>query len=230
MNKQTQFICLWSAPVFGMLMTIGWWLLADFVPPPLPSSGAAEITAMFESNASNIRLGMVFMMAGLMFWMPFIAVTSAQIARMESSPHVLAYAQLLGGALSVVPVFLSAMIWAAIAFRTGRDPQTVLILNDLAWLFTTMPFGAIVVQMVAIGLAILGDRSEQRIMPRWVAFVNFWVALLSMPAALIIFFHTGPFAWNGLIAFWIPLAAFSIWFPAMIYALYTAIKNQPGEA
>jgi len=229
MNKRMQFLCLWCAPVYGVLISVGWWLLAGFVPPPLPSWGAAEIADIYVQNASGIRLGMVFMMAGLLFWMPFIAVTSAQIARMESKPHVLAYAQLLGGALSVAPVFISIMIWATLAFRAGHDPKTVLILNDMAWLVTTMPFGAIVVQLMAIGLAILGDRSEQRIMPRWVAFVNFWVALLSMPAALIIFFYSGPFAWNGIIAFWIPLVAFGIWFSVMVYALHRAIKNQPDS-
>jgi hypothetical protein len=59
--------------------------------------------------------------------------------------------------------------------------------------------------------------------------MNFWMALLFLPAGLMVFFKTGPFAWNGLLSFWLPLVAFGIWFNVMIYALLRAIKLQPDQ-
>lgn len=213
----------------GVLVTIGWWLLAEFVPPPLPSWGAEQIAKMFAENATGIRAGMILMIAGMGFFMPFIALISAQIHRMEGSPPILAYTQLLAGALSVAIVLFPVMFWATASFRAERDPQLILLLNDMAWLISAMPFAPAVIQNLATGVAILGDKNPVRIMPRWVAYMNFWMALLFLPAGLMVFFQTGPFAWNGLLSFWLPLVAFGIWFNVMIYALLRAIGQQPAE-
>ena len=48
-------------------------------------------------------------------------------------------------------------------------------------------------------------------MPRWVAFLNFFVAFSFLPDPLAYFFKTGPFAWDGLLAWWVPVAAFFGW-------------------
>lgn len=229
MNKRAQYLCLWSGPLMGLMVTIGWWLLAEFVPPPLPSWSGEEIAGMFAANSAGIRFGMIFMIAGMGFFMPFIALISAQIHRMEGSPPVLAYTQLLAGALSVAIVLFPVMFWATASFRPDRDPQLILMLNDMAWLISAMPFAPAVVQNIATGIAILGDKNPARVMPRWVAYMNFWMAVLFLPAGLMVFFKTGPFAWNGLLSFWLPLIAFGIWFSVMIYALLQAIRQQPDN-
>lgn len=227
MNKRAQLICLWSAPVMGVCVAIGWWLLAHFVPPPSPALGADEITALFHQNTNGIRTGMILLMLGACLWAPFIAAISAQITRIEGNPPVLAYTQLLGGALNIVIILFPSMFWTAAAFRPDRDPQLVLLLNDLAWLIVAMPFGPVLIQASAIGLAILGDKSSAPIFPRWLGYLNFWLVFLSVPAGLMTFFKTGPFAWNGLLAFWLPLVVFGIWFNSMFMMMLKAIKQQP---
>lgn len=230
MNKKIQYMCLWSAPIMGVFITIGWWLLAHFVPPPLPSWGPEEIAGFYAANTTGIRLGMVFMIIGLGFFFPFIGLVSEFIRRMSGGSSTLAYTQLVSGSMSVAIVLFPVMLWTVASFRPERSPELVQLLNDMAWLITAMPFAPGVIQNVTIGIAILSDKSPQRIMPRWVAYMNFWMAALFLPSILMVFFKTGPFAWNGLLAFWLPLAAFSIWFSVMIFALMNAIKAQPEEA
>jgi hypothetical protein len=227
MNKNAQLLCLWSAPLMGVLVTVGWWLCAHFVPPPSPALGAEEIAGLFRENTTGIRVGMILMMFGACCWGPFIAVISAQMSRIEGNPPVLAYTQLICGVLNVAIILLSSMFWTVAAFRPDRDPQLILLLNDMAWLIVAMPFGPIVIQSAAIGLAILSDKSSSPVFPRWLAYMNFWLGFLSMPAGLMTFFKTGPFAWNGLLAFWLPLVVFGVWFNTMIMMVYKAIKQQP---
>lgn len=227
MNKRAQMLCLASAPVMGILVTIGWWLLAKFVPPPLPSASALEIANFYTSNTTPIRIGMILLIAGAGLFMPFIALISAQMSRMETNPPVLSYTQMIGGTLSVVIIMIPALLWTTAAFRPERNPDIVLVLNDLGWLIIAMTYSPAVIQNLSIGLAVLGDRAVPPIFPRWVAYLNFWMALLFVPAALMTFFKTGPFAWNGLLAFWLPLLAFAIWFNVMLVMLYKAIKRQP---
>jgi hypothetical protein len=81
--------------------------------------------------------------------------------------------------------------------------------------------------LVALGLAILRDDSEQLVFPRWIAYFNFWVAILSLPGVLIPLFKIGPFAWNGLLAFWVPLVTFGVWGPVMVWAM---LRTGPGTA
>jgi hypothetical protein len=40
------------------------------------------------------------------------------------------------------------------------------------------------------------------------------------------FFKTGPFAWNGLLAFWLPISAFAVWFVVIFLVLKKAIYRE----
>ncbi|MCK9504103.1 MAG: hypothetical protein M0Q95_07960 [Porticoccaceae bacterium] len=226
MNKSAQYFCLWSAAAMGVFVIIGWWLLAHFVPPPSPGWTAGEIAEFYVSNLTGIRTGMIFMLVGAGFFIPFIALISSQMRRMEHTPPVLAYTQLLGGSMSVMIILIPIMLWTTAAFRPERNPEITQMLNDAAWLITAMTFSPGIIQNLSIGLAVLWDRSAKRIFPRWVAYVNFWMALGFLPAGLMTYFKTGPFAWNGLLAFWLPLVAFTIWFNVMFIALMRAIREQ----
>jgi hypothetical protein len=51
--------------------------------------------------------------------------------------------------------------------------------------------------------------------PRWVGFANIWIAILFLPGALLPFFHSGPFSWNGIIGFWLVANALFGWIVIM---------------
>jgi hypothetical protein len=52
--------------------------------------------------------------------------------------------------------------------------------------------------------------------------------VLIIPDQLIFFFYTGPFAWNGIFGFWIPLTAFGGWFVLTFVLLRKAILRERG--
>jgi hypothetical protein len=66
---------------------------------------------------------------------------------------------------------------------------------------------------------VLGDRNASPEMPRWVGFMNLWVAVLFIPGGFLTFFKTGPFAWNGVFVYWIPLVVFLGWYLVMVVLL-----------
>ena len=47
------------------------------------------------------------------------------------------------------------------------------------------------------------------------AYLNLWVAVTFLPGAAATFFKHGPFAWNRLFDFWLPLTTFSLWIIVM---------------
>ena len=50
-----------------------------------------------------------------------------------------------------------------------------------------------------------------------------------MGGGLAVFFKDGPFAWNGIIGFYVPLTVFAIWVLVTTFVLTKAIKRQAAE-
>jgi hypothetical protein len=114
-------------------------------------------------------------------------------------------------------------------FRPERDPNTILALSDVCWIFLVGNWFTIFFQYLSIGGAALADDRAEPIFERWVGWVCVWVALLSVPAGAIYFIKSGPLAWNGILSFWIPAIIFVIWVLTMTYALLRAIDRQQRE-
>jgi hypothetical protein len=82
------------------------------------------------------------------------------------------------------------------------------------------------VQMLASAIPVLADRNPDPIFPRWVGYANIWTAILATPGCLITLFKSGPFAWNGAIAFWVAAIAFGIWMMVNFWAMRHALLRE----
>lgn len=226
MNKQHQLLCAWSGLVAILCFGIGFGAVAGFIPPPSPHMTAPEVAAIYQTNTIRIRVGMVILVIGAGLFIPWASVISTQLRRIEDYSKVLTNTQLLSGLLGAVLFLLPALMWITLAFRPDRNPDSMLLLHDLAWLMFLVPVSQPVVQNFAIAFTILSDDGEPPVFPRWLAYVNLFTAVLFTPGALIPFFKFGPFAWNGLFGFWIPGVFFCTWVVVMFFALRKAIREQ----
>jgi hypothetical protein len=226
MSKPIQLACVWAGLAFFILYLIAFAGIARFIPPPAPSWSADRIDALFHDHAIQIRIGMVLGLIATALLIPFFAVISAQIARIERRLPVLALIQFGGAVLLVVFFQLCAMLWIAATFRAELDPSSVRMLNDLSWLIFVMVFPGYVLQLSCIAIASFMDRSADPIWPRWVGYLNIWVAMGGTGGGIAVFFKHGPFAWNGLVGFYIPIGAFVVWIAVMTYYMHTGITRQ----
>jgi hypothetical protein len=153
-------------------------------------------------------------------------VISIQIARIEKRMPLLAVMQFGGAVLLVVFFQLCGMLWIAATFRSELEPSTIRMLDDLSWLIFVMVFPGYVLQLSCIALASFMDRSARPLWPRWVGYLNLWIALSGAGGGLAVFFKHGPFAWNGLVGFYIPIGAFTIWIAVMTYYMHVGISRQ----
>lgn len=101
-----------------------------------------------------------------------------------------------------------------------------MLMNDFAWMTLLMTVSTFAVQNFAIGCAILGDKNVQPIYPRWMGYFTFWVGVSFVPGVMLIFFKSGPFAWDGLFSFWLPFTAFFAWFQLMFVFMRKGIIEQ----
>jgi len=224
--KRIQLACVWAGSVFFVLYLIALVGFARFVPPPAPSWSADRIAEIFTDHAIQIRVGMVLGLIATTLLIPFFAVISVQIARIERRMPVLALMQFGGAVLLIVFFQVCGMLWATATFRAELEPSTIRMLNDLSWLMFVMVFPGYVLQLSCIAIASFMDRSAQPLWPRWVGYLNLWIALSGAGGAIAVFFKHGPFAWNGLVGFYIPIGAFVIWIAVMTYYMHTGITRQ----
>jgi len=153
-----------------------------------------------------------------------------QMRRIEGRHGVLTIAQISSGTVGVVVFLIATVCWTVAAFRPDRSPELILLLNDFGWICFLMTFAVFVAQDFVIGFAILGDKNEQPIFPRWLGYFNLWVGVTFIPGGLLTFFKTGPFAWNGLFVWWVPFVVFFTWYIVMFIMLRGAIIRESKQS
>lgn len=219
-------IAVWCG-MFFVGIPLGWGALGSFLIPPLsPAASPQEIAAFVVEGGVLQKFGLMIALACVGSLLPMSAVLGDQMRRMEGPRPVWAQTQLACATLTVWLLSAALVFFAAAAFRADRDPQLILLLHDLGWLTFVTPVSMIVLWMAAVGGAILSDRGQPPVMPRWVGYLSIWAALLSAPGFAAILFHSGPFAWSGLLVLWIPLVIFLVWWVTLTVFLLKAIGKE----
>ena len=210
-----------------VLVLLGWMALAGFLPPPSPDLSPPQVAAVWADHTNLKRLGMVICVWGGTLYVPFTVVVGLLLRRTEVGDRVLSTTQTALGTFGTVFFTLNFLILAVVAFRPARPSEITQQLHDLGFIMTFSPVAPFTLQYIVIGVAILLDRT---VFPRWVAYANFWIGVLLVPACLIPFFKTGPLAWNGILSFWVPVAVFVAWFAVMFWVIRAAVLRTSQNA
>jgi hypothetical protein len=230
MNPKRALYGVWSAAAFFLLWLVGFVFFARWIPPVAPATGADDIALLFQHRSVPIRVGMVLMSVGTVFYLPWTMVLAGLIKEIEGRSFFLSGTQLAAGILSAMTFFLPAFLWATAAFRPERNPEITQALVDLGWLFFITPIAPFLLQYVVLAVAILADRRERPAYPRWAAYLQVFVSVSFLPAFLAFFMKAGPFAWNGLLVWWFPFATFTAWFFTMIVLTRKAVLESAARS
>lgn len=212
MSRVLQGICAWAGPATVVVAFVGW-LIAGVLPIPLGSSSTTDEVVAFYSNDTRVLIGLVIASLGVSLVFPLVALIGLVMARIEGRSPLMALVQLVTGAATGLLLLLPMLLMAVIAFRPDRNPELTVTLNDIAWLLFLTPIAPFMIQNIAIGITILRD--PRGLLPRWVGYVNFFVAGSFVPDVLAFFFHSGPFSWRGIFVFWLALSTYTVFLVVM---------------
>ncbi|BBY80199.1 hypothetical protein H7I53_15630 [Mycolicibacterium pulveris] len=230
MNITAQRLCVWAGPLMIAVWALSFIFLCRFIPPPHPSNSRERTVELFSQHTGLIKLGLVISVFACALLVPFCAAIAAQMRRMEGVRSVFAQSQLVSGGLLCVEFLLPFAIWQTALYRLHEwNPETVQMLNDMAWLMFLGIISSACCQVASIGVAILLDKSAKPVFPRWAGYYNIWVSMMWVPAGIIPFFKDGPMAWNGVFAWWIPLLVYFSWFTVMVVLLLRAIADDERQ-
>jgi hypothetical protein len=224
--KLDQWICYWSIPFFYTLFGLIFVLLARVMPPQSPTASVDEVLSYMKAPKLAIGMALLALTLGLASLSSGVIVV--QMKRMEGVSPVLPYAYLTSLAVAGVPGCLfPGFVFALGVFRPEYSSQIQRMLFDVGFMSFVGSLGCFIVQYLVFAIAIFLDR--RRIFPKWLGYITIWALVTELVAIPIWITRTGPFAWNGLLSFWLGTAIFVGWEFCMCVCLYRAIKNQPLE-
>ncbi len=229
MNRTVHKLCAWSGTACLVIMAIGFIAVAGYIPTRSPSDSAAETAQFIIDNRTRIRWGMIISMFASSLLMVYAASIATQMRRIEGRFPILSMIQFGLGAIFVLEFIYLLFFWQTATFRVDRAPELIQLLNDMAWIPFVGLTSTAVVQVGCFGVAILLDRRTQPIFPRWLGYYNLWVMLMFVPGTFCVFFKTGPLAWNGIVAWYLPLAAFATWMIINPIYLSKAVDSMEDE-
>jgi hypothetical protein len=194
-----------------------------------PDMTAEQVAKFYDDHAAMIRFSMItFNLCGIML-LPFFMVIVVQMKRMATQSHVFAYCYLTAAVSGATLFALADIFYLVAAFRPGRSPELVMLLNDMAWMIFIAPVGAFVAMNLLLGLAVYFDDGPDPVFPRWVGHYAVGTGLAMAPAVGAAVFATGPLAWNGAISFWLRNGAFTLFVVVMFFVLRNVLHRQAVE-
>lgn len=224
-NPKLVRVFAWSGPFL-----VACWIAAlvgygRFIPDKSPSLPASVIQNFYLHHTTALRIDTVVLMLTGGFWATWGAAIATFIKRMERGWLLTFSTVALVGGGYVFFEFV-ALFWGVAAFRPGEIPaSTTLTLHDLGWFSVLFDWPPFALFNIVLATAILRDKSPVPVLPRWVAYMSIWCAMIFIPAGLIIFMKHGPIAYNGLIALYIPLGTFFAWMCGFTVGVMQALNR-----
>lgn len=224
-------LCNYSILLLCIVSLLGFAVFGGFFPPPAAHLSADQIGAYFRDNSVNIRIGMVLMFLSIPFYLTWTIAMSKLMERMQKdSMSVLPQLQAISGAVAMITLLGPAICWMTAAFRPGvRSNENIQMLYDLGWFIFDPPFMIFTIQWGAIGFAMLTDKRQKPLFPSWIAWVGFFTCATFISTTMISFMTRGPFAWQGLITFWLVFVMFFVYLFAMVPLTRAALQRLEAE-
>jgi hypothetical protein len=102
-------------------------------------------------------------------------------------------------------IFFNCCAWIVAAYRPQTGADVIQSWYDWAWFAFLLGWIYLAIEMVATGVVELMDTSAEPMVPRWFTYATFFGAVALLGAAGPAFFQSGPFAYHGLLAFYLPV-------------------------
>jgi hypothetical protein len=223
-NTRSQVACA-GVGFAGLGLILVGMIVGRYIPAPPAYWTADELAGFYRESPLRIQIGVLILLVATVGWATLMAAVSAQLGRIEGARTLRKLQNVTGTAVYLLLTLFGVFLGAA-AFRPERSAEVTQALHDVGWFMAFLAAPAFMAQAIAVGLAVLSQRGPDRVYPRWLGYTGLWVALLLLPGMLLLCFHTGPFAYHGLIAYWLALFTFGGWMGAQCLAVLLAARAE----
>lgn len=219
--------CLWFGPALSVIYMIGFIFLAKFMPVPTPGWTPRHFANWMANHHAAYQIGCLMMIAATGMFGPWGAAVSVWSRKTEARFPVLWISQIVCLAAGLTIFVIITIFWGVSSFRLGQvSPQINESIYDIGWFMFLFDISPFIMWAGSLALGILWNPPEHQLYPRWAGYFTLATCLCWSAGLLIIFFHSGPFSYNGILAMWLPLGLFYVWLIVMTVLGLRAVNKQ----
>ncbi|MFF0496363.1 hypothetical protein ACFYU5_08175 [Nocardia aobensis] len=226
-DRLLERIGAWGGLAYLLVFGAGWLLVARFFPPIPPSNDASAVAQQFQDRRIPLMVASVMLMCSTFFLFPFSALWVMVVRKLEGRVGMATLMLGFTFATYMVSNFYTPFSFAMSAFRPERDAELIQYSSDYGFLQFVGGIPLFLMVWIISAYVVLFSSSRRApIVPRWYGYFTLWIAVLYLPELLVFFFKTGPFAWNGIVGFWIPAVLFIAYFLVSPFILVPLVKRK----
>lgn len=226
-NERYEVFGAWCAPIFTVLTVVGFLGLSHFYDPAAAHLKPADLSAFYADRQLGVEIGMSLFCVATAFLALFSVQLSLSLLRIKGSSLLMSIGQALGGFGVVMLIFISCCLWIGAAYRAGgANPDVTVALNDAAWFGFLVGWVMLSLQMATTAAITLLDRSATPLVPRWASWASAVGAVVLITANGCAVTKTGPFAWDGVLGYYLPMVIWGTWLDGHAWLLRREIRSR----
>jgi MFS family permease len=231
MSERSQIAIVWWALIFTTIYGLALGFMLHMIGPPSATLTADQVKDFYLTNQTSIRWGATIASWTSMFMAPLWGVIAAQIWRQEKGrTPIWTLMAGVNGPMMGLFLALPPLFWGVAAFSPDRPAEVTAAIHELGLLTLTTTDQVYIFNYVAVVvIALLPQAAKYSPFPRWYGYFTAFWALAFEVGAFAFNFRSGPFSWNGIIVFWMPLTGFGLWILVTSVLLIKALKQQLND-
>ncbi|WP_420467718.1 hypothetical protein [Panacagrimonas sp.] len=208
-SQKTAVACTW---IFTLLTVVGWLGIANFW-MPVPADAGMEATHQWFAveHKWGILIGCTLFYIAAGFLTPSSIQFGIMLAKIEGRWPIWSLTTAVCGIFISLIVFFNACAWMVAAYRPETGADVAQSWYDWAWFAFLLGWIYLSIEMISTALVELQDQRETPMVPRWFSWFTIAGAVAIVTAAGPAFFKTGPFAYHGLLAFYMPVLVWGVY-------------------
>ena len=223
-SQKLALACTW---IFTLLTVVGWLGLAGFW-MPVPADAGLEATKQYFSvdNKWGVLIGcsLFYIAAGLLT--PSSIQFGIMLSKIEGRWPIWSLTTAVCGIFISLIVFFNACAWIVAAYRPETSADVIQSWYDWAWFAFLLGWIYLSIEMISTALVELQDKRDVPMAPRWFSWFTIAGAVAIVTAAGPAFFKTGPFAYHGLLAFYMPVVVWGAYLNLNAWFMYQELSRE----
>jgi hypothetical protein len=221
---------LWCNWIFVALTAIGWLGIAHFWAPARADLGLDATKVWFSEThqwETIIGCSLFYIAAGILT--PGSIAMGIMLAKIEGRWPLWSITMAVCGVFISLIVFFNACAWIVSAYRDESDASVIQAFSDWAWFAFLLGWIYLAIEMFATAVVELMDHRPDPMVPRWITWLTIAGAATLIFAAGPAFFKSGPFAYHGLLAFYLPVVIWGAYITSTTWYMLRELRRAPDR-
>lgn len=227
-SQKAAVACTW---IFTLLTVVGWLGIANFW-MPVPADAGLEATHQWFAvdHKWGILIGCTLFYIAAGFLTPSSIQFGIMLSKIEGRWPVWSLTTAVCGIFISLIVFFNACAWMVAAYRPETGADVAQSWYDWAWFAFLLGWIYLSIEMISTAVVELQDTRDTPMVPRWFSWFTIAGGVAIVTAAGPAFFKSGPFAYHGLLAFYMPVVVWGVYLNGNAWFMWQELGREAAGA